>query len=136
MIGGACGDSATQSLLGAYVLGSLDQAESIRRHLTGCRSCRESVTSLRSVAVALKLLRRSEVAGGPNGPAPTTRAGSFGPLPVVPTRCRSDLLAGARDRRRPRLSPPGRRTVGDSGTSEVSGAPEGTPATCPPVRQP
>ncbi|MFY1635515.1 zf-HC2 domain-containing protein [Solwaraspora sp. WMMB335] len=114
MIGGPCDDPATRSLLGTYVLGRLDhaEAESTRRHLTSCPSCRESEASLRTVAIALKLLRPTDVAdlvdqfgparGIPDGPPSASR--------VTLTRCRFDLVLGPRNQRRRRPLPSARRS--------------------------
>lgn len=121
MIGEPCGDPATQSLLGAYVLGRLGraEAESTRTHLTGCLSCRESLASLRTVAVALRLLQPADLAdladldraadADPNRPAAARLDGSPRPAPVASSRCRFDLLLAARDQRRPRPLPSARR---------------------------
>lgn len=120
MIGGECSDPAAESLLGAYVLGRLDRAEAVatRGHLARCPACRESVASLRTVAIALRLLQPADVAdladldavdlGGPQ-----TAEASEEPSPPVPsmpatvgqTRCRFDLALGTRDHRRPRPLP-------------------------------
>ncbi|WFE25463.1 zf-HC2 domain-containing protein [Solwaraspora sp. WMMD791] len=132
MIGGECPDPAIEKLLGAYVLGRLDrvEAEAARGHLAGCPACRESVASLRTVAIALRLLQPADLAdlvasdvadlagrdpadlvgrdaaAGPDDPAAPAR-----PVPatVAPTRCRFDLVLGAREQRRPRPLPSTRR---------------------------
>ncbi|WP_326550884.1 zf-HC2 domain-containing protein [Micromonospora sp. NBC_01813] len=127
MIGEPCGEPATQSLLGAFVLGRLDPAEveSTRTHLTECLSCRESLASLRTVAVALRLLQPADLAdladldraadadadadADPHGPAAAALGGTPRPAPVAPRRCRFDLLLAARDQRRPRPLPSARR---------------------------
>ncbi|MFV2021189.1 anti-sigma factor family protein [Micromonospora sp. LOL_023] len=121
MNGGSCGDPATQNLLGLYVLGRLDQAEaeSTRTHLVGCLSCRESLASLRSVAVALRLLRPTDMTDPANlaqvdpdgrlGAATAIPDGSPRRSPIEPTRCRFDLRMVVREQGRPRPLPSARK---------------------------
>lgn len=117
-----CGDTATQDLLGLYVLGRLDAAaaEVAGAHLSGCLACQGLADSLRTVARALDLLGPAERTGVAavdvaasahlTGSVPGDDRKPAGPAgPTPPDRCRFDPTAAGRAARRgrPALSPSG-----------------------------
>ena len=113
-------DDHVRPLLGAFVLGHLDDTEAaaVRAHLEGCAPCRDEAAQLASVAELLPLadpaasVRRRSPAGGCWGGARTHRAGAGRGGPA-PRGHRAAAVAAAIDHGgRRRSSPCNRRRTG------------------------